>query len=439
MGNGHGIATLIDHVKRDGAQDSAQEQEDGNIAHLANDSNLKRHHRVNWWKQVLGQAFLGDHPALYDHPAILAAVNKIEGINANDGKVLVFGRFTRPMQALVQLLNARAMLKALDQKVSWPQAKVHEAEWTAVQAASRELGYGTADRTLLDARLNRQYAKRENERRQRRDGLTETLMSGLSGTRFEAVFKAFKKADESHVEHLGVAPRVLLDRALEATSGDIGPGALVKAFEKLIDTILHQEDEQDSSGREIDEYTADCWWNTVHLHLTEEYGNAEGSFARLMYGGTSQQTRRLLQLAFNRPDSHPKVLVAQSVVGREGLNLHQACRHVLLLHPEWNPGVVEQQIGRVDRVGSQWERDLATAIEKAEQGPGHFEVPNIMIHPVIFRGTYDEVNWETLNRRWDELRASLHGVVISEERAKRMELKDEVVAHINSCAPNFRP
>ncbi len=439
MGNGHGIATLIDQVKRDSAQDSLQEQEDGNVASLAEDSNLKRHHRANWWKQVLGHAFLGDDPTLYDHPAILAAVNKIEGISANEGKVLVFGRFTRPMQALVQLLNARAMLKALDQNVSWPQAKVHEAEWTAVQAASRQLGYVTADRTLLDARLSSQYATRENERRQRRDSLTETLRSGLSGTRFDAVFKAFTKAEQNHVEHQGIAPRVLLDRALEATSGDIGPGPMVKAFEKLIDTILHQEDEQNSSEREIDEYTADCWWNTVHLHLTEEYGNSEGSFARLMYGGTSQQTRRLLQLAFNRPDSHPKVLVAQSVVGREGLNLHQACRHVLLLHPEWNPGVVEQQIGRVDRVGSQWEKDLATAMEKAEQGLGHFEMPNIMIHPIIFRGTYDEVNWETLYRRWDELRATLHGVVISDECAKRMELKGELVEYINSCAPNFRP
>jgi SNF2 family DNA or RNA helicase len=52
------------------------------------------------------------------------------------------------------------------------------------------------------------------------------------------------------------------------------------------------------------------------------------------------------------------VLVAQSVVGREGLNLHRACRTVILLHPEWNPGVVEQQIGRVDRLSSYWEQLL---------------------------------------------------------------------------------
>jgi len=77
-----------------------------------------------------------------------------------------------------------------------------------------------------------------------------------------------------------------------------------------------------------------------------------------MYGGTKPESRRMIQLAFNRSKSFPKVLVAQSMVGREGLNLHKACRTVVLLHPEWNPGVTEQQIGRIDRVGSEWEVQL---------------------------------------------------------------------------------
>lgn len=32
---------------------------------------------------------------------------------------------------------------------------------------------------------------------------------------------------------------------------------------------------------------------------------------------------------------------------------------------------------------------------------------------MVFRGTYDERNWDVLRERWDELRAQLHGVVIS--------------------------
>jgi hypothetical protein len=51
-----------------------------------------------------------------------------------------------------------------------------------------------------------------------------------------------------------------------------------------------------------------------------------------------------LQTAFNKRDAFPRVLLAQSAVGREGLNLHKACRVVVQLHAEWNPAILEQQL-----------------------------------------------------------------------------------------------
>jgi hypothetical protein len=143
-----------------------------------------------------------------------------------------------------------------------------------------------------------------------------------------------------------------------------------------------------------------------------------------------------LQLAFNRTHSHPKVLVAQSVVGREGLNLHEACRTVVLLHPEWNPGVVEQQIGRVDRIGSLWQSKLEEAIEKKIVAA---DVPRIEIRPVIFQGTYDEKNWKILRNRWDDLRAQLHGIVISSRIAESYQNAELLIEEINKEAPNFSP
>ena len=154
-----------------------------------------------------------------------------------------------------------------------------------------------------------------------------------------------------------------------------------------------------------------------------------------MNGGTKPETRRFLQVAFNRINSYPKVLVSQSTVGREGLNLHKACRTVLLLHPEWNPGVVEQQIGRVDRVGSFWEKLLAKAIEKKTQSSS---LPRVRIKPVIFRGTYDEKNWQVLRNRWDDLRAQLHGIVITPSMAEKYD-NTKFADEINSNAPNFSP
>jgi hypothetical protein len=155
-----------------------------------------------------------------------------------------------------------------------------------------------------------------------------------------------------------------------------------------------------------------------------------------MYGGTEQSTRRLLQLAFNRPNSFPRVLVAQSTVGREGLNLHLACKTVILMHPEWNPGVVEQQIGRVDRVGSHWSRRLNEALER---GSPAAQLPRINVHPVIFRGTYDEHNWQVLLERWDDLRAQLHGEVIPAREAEGDLEYEEVLAKLQASAPCFSP
>jgi hypothetical protein len=63
------------------------------------------------------------------------------------------------------------------------------------------------------------------------------------------------------------------------------------------------------------------------------------------------------------------VLVAQSQVGREGLNLHESCRIVIQFHAEWNPAVLEQQIGRVDRKGSRWEQLAQAWLEGRTEGP----------------------------------------------------------------------
>lgn len=178
-------------------------------------------------------------------------------------------------------------------------------------------------------------------------------------------------------------------------------------------------------------------WSILEEHLREGYTSQQGGFARLMYGETKPQTRRMIQLAFNRPNSFPRVLVAQSLVGREGLNLHESCRIVVLLHPEWNPGVVEQQIGRVDRVNSRWAKVLRQAIDDGKKGS---DLPRIEIRPIIFKGTYDEHNWNVLRERWDDLRAQLHGEAVP---ARLRESEDEegraILYEIAAARPSFSP
>lgn len=464
LGNGHGIAALIDQLQRDDNDDHKQTEADevaeSNTQHYAETelSTDKRLLRAEWWQNVMIQPFVNDGSALFDHPAILAAVKEIERVCQQGEKVLVFGRFTRPLRALVQLLDAREMLRCVDSNLPWPQSKVHEnAEWGAILAAHQQLRKqgeldrkfleGELDRKFLDHALADQYQALENQRSKIREKLISHIEEGFHkkppGERAQALFDTFKKMATEVSEHIqSNADHALavVARAIQELIGANIENAIstdfAQAFIELV-AAASDRDEGDTDGDgKLDENEASKVWNDVITRLGEEYNHPEGGYARLMYGETKPATRRFLQLAFNRKHGYPKVLVAQSLVGREGLNLHKACRTVVLLHPEWNPGVVEQQIGRVDRISSLWEEKLNQAInDQVEKS----DLPRIEIRLVVFKGTYDEKNWQVLQDRWEDLRAQLHGVVISPRIAEKYPNAKEVIAEINDAAPNFSP
>lgn len=444
IGNGHGIATLVDQRWEDAARDRVDEtgeQPSAPAKHDAPEPTDKRSMRLRWWRGVLESLLDGREGALYLHPGVLAAVEKIESLTARDEKVLVFGRYTRPLRALVELLNAREMLRAIDGGQPWAQAKVPDREWKAVEVAHRQLGLPwPLSRVELDTRLEAQYGELESRRERFRDGLLERLEEGLRSRPASSIerllFNAFAKSagqpGNTDLQHVARA----LQAAFGSEADEVSSKRLAEEFGVLIGALRARDEGDEDGNGELEASEAEALWPTLATRLDEEYSRAEGDFARLMFGETKPETRRLLQLAFNRPHSMPRVLVAQSMVGREGLNLHRACRHVLLLHPEWNPGVVEQQIGRIDRVGSRWEQQCRAAIESGVSGDS---LPRIEILPVVFKGTYDEQNWSVLRQRWEDLRAQLHGVVIPQSEAKAYAHLGGVVEAINSAAPSFSP
>lgn len=472
LGNGHGVAALIDEFHRHEVDDKKQDEDDG-VSPFKIENGVessmhdKRAQRAQWWQQVIiraSQDNASGDAALYDHPAIVAAVAAIEDVCQRGEKVLVFGRFTRPLRALVDLLNARAMLRSLEAQQSWSQSKVYENQENAVVAAHRQLQWPAASinrsdliRDLnrsdlirdLNQRLDKQYKRLEEQRHTTRETLIEQIETGLGqvepvSNRVKALFTSFKVAGHKPLAVVARAIHELLGPSAESPSAKDFACAFVDLVEAASD-----RDESDASGEEtlVASKAADLW-RELEARLSDEYSRTEGGFARLMYGDTKPEIRRLLQLAFNRPHGHPKVLVAQSLVGREGLNLHKACRTVILLHPEWNPGVVEQQIGRVDRIGSLWEKKLED--EKKRQVESNkstvpstdsprLNFPRIEIYSIVFQGTYDELNWKVLRERWADLRAQLHGVVISPLIAEKYIDHAKMIAEINDSAPNFSP
>lgn len=110
----------------------------------------------------------------------------------------------------------------------------------------------------------------------------------------------------------------------------------------------------------------------------------------LVEGQTDQDTRKRVFMGFNSP-LLPDVLVCTSV-GAEGIDLHRHCRHVVHYDLAWNPAVLEQRTGRVDRIGSKAHRDRMHGTEGAIS-------PFLEVGVPFLAGTYDERMFEELRTR----------------------------------------
>lgn len=446
VGNGHGISGLIDAVKEE-----TPLQPDVSSSVLDDAAAFsKRKARAEWWHRAMQRAVREAAPgngAPYTHPALLAAVDAVESVAANE-KVLVFGHYRAPMNALQHLLNARAMLRALDEGKVWPQSGLHsDDDRAALQVAHRQLFQREVDLEAIEQKLQAGYRELENSRQRFRTGLLRKLKVGftsldpLLGARFAVPLQMLEDERQSRsgassvVGALAVVARALADH-LEGEAEDPTPVQLATAFVELMQAAANQDPLTDDADGEVDDGSrGENTWSATLERLRQDYSHQQGGFARQLNGDTAPGTRRLLQLAFNRANANPRVLIAQSQVGREGLNLHLACRTVVLLHLEWNPAVVEQQIGRVDRMGSLWQQLLERAIECPEDP---VPMPRIQVRPVVFEGTYDERQWRVLQYRWQTLRSQLHGEILPECDAADVigvQLRNRVA----EAAPCFSP
>lgn len=154
-------------------------------------------------------------------------------------------------------------------------------------------------------------------------------------------------------------------------------------------------------------------------------------FAQLMIGDTKLATRRARQGTFNHPRLNPKVLLGQSDVMSEGLTLHRSCRTVVLFHLDWNPGRIEQQIGRVDRQNSAWMQSCEDALDR------DVTPPKLEVHTLSVLGTYDDLRSSVVKERVGLLRAQLFGEILPPERL--VLLPREAQEQISKIEIDFRP
>lgn len=439
MAQGFSLTTTIDAVP-DGEDSDWSTAEQTALAEVPSQQNGRLKQRAEFWLKVLEPA--GQNP--YQHPALLAAVTAIESITMPTGtaapeKVLIFGRFTAAMQRLTDLLNAREMVRRLVRFAAhqsdsarladsrnwfWPGEVIpRDAAFQAAFMAAVEMDdirklleaidCAKAQSEIvkqLDRLIDAQYRKRRSQHESDLRRIDDFLKKSV-----DPVAARIRAADSRRLNCISALLEIAEDHLPRGE-----PINVEKAWNIFIEyNLLHLENGEEFKALE----------RRLDAAL-EEYDGLSGRFARRLSGNTKLGTRRHLQNAFNRRHSWPMVLVAQSLVGREGLNLHKSCRTVVLFQPEWNPGVVEQQIGRIDRMGSLWEEMVARYVGDTP--------PKIRVVRIIFPGSYDEHNWAVLDARWNDYRAQMSGEVFSES-----ELAEEGIgmlkAEVNKAAPRFPP
>lgn len=369
-----------------------------------------------------------------EHPRILAAVNAIEAFCVGapmrpPEKVLCFGVFLRPLRLLRDVLNVRHALRCVDRGEP-SSATVRALSTVAVRNYHRVHaagGYGgaLAGPLLAPERLMEKLERAHTQYTRARERV---------GRRVD------RQIDRELVEH-GVELRdkrllVTLREALhaEALQAEIDGDDAERWRLVLREAVGAREDDgsDDDIGPSRDSTSELVQWIEGEAE-SERDGRVRSGFCRLLQGSSGWSTRRTMQAAFRRKGSFPHVLLAQSQVGREGLNLHDDCRVVVQLHAEWNPAILEQQIGRVDRKGSRWEKLAEQWLAGGAQG----DVPRIEVQQIVFDGTYDASQWDRVGRRQGLFDAALFGELLPLDAWLRAT--DEQRQALTEAAPDFSP
>ncbi len=372
-----------------------------------------------------------------EHPRILAAVKEIEHWTQQREKVLVFGVFLRPLRLLRDVLNVRQALRMAD--VGRPIVHSIHTDPVLRGLAHRELERLRAEgalsgRLAAENRVDHALAESHKAYDHLRSRVRERANKQVANWCIDPTLLGGAPVDARLAsalrDHL---VSFAIDDALAKTeeSDDLP----AERFEYLTREFVAERLRPlvgELGGDDVNQKQAVLRQKAIRTLIGEDNG-LQSRHARLLDGRAQWQTRRYLQAAFNRPDASPRVLIAQSQVGREGLNLHEACRVVVQFHAEWNPAVVEQQIGRVDRKGSLWER-LALDWLK---GDGKGQPPFVEIRQLIFEGTYDAFQWERVTQRQHAFDASLFGRLLPAESWERVP--EDRRADLIEAAPDFRP
>ena len=185
--------------------------------------------------------------------------------------------------------------------------------------------------------------------RQERDGyaLADLLLTVPRALRKLLLNSALVPPAVSDNTEKTASPGACAVRALRATEHlASGPWQRTRRFLEL----LCEEDGSIRPGMEASRRRS--LWNGLNLRQTD--------IAVHINGTTGGDRRTAVCAAFNSP-CLPDILLCTSIAS-EGIDLHRECAEVIHHDLPWNPALLEQRTGRIDRIGS--------FASRTDEGPG---------------------------------------------------------------------
>ncbi len=300
---------------------------------------------VRWYQDEIKRA-LADATVLLAHPKVYATVEKAAQLWLTGEKCLIFCWFIKTGEAV-----ECALAKRVDDLI--------------LQSASAALGtkLGNDTRAELEKLSDRLFRRDTSSYVRIRQRLVEALAASAEGHP-----DVIDLVVDSAIRHLRTPSYMVRYTPLAPDMSDEDVwGGISKARPHgivLLDRWQSFAKRLAQARRQVDmNQLHDSEFARVRNALLGEHHEDDGSYGRgaslhpvrRAHGGTKRDVRERLISLFNTPLA-PDLLVASSVMG-EGIDLHQECRFVIHHDLDWNPSVLEQRTGRLDRIGALAERE----------------------------------------------------------------------------------
>ncbi len=344
--------------------------------------------------------------------------------------MLVFGEFIESLRALERALNIRHYLRHVSKGQALPLPRGVDPDDADLQRwlSDPEFDFDVEVRRRFAGYSAGLAARYESDRSHLRGLCREAVLAHCH--RDPLPLNIERTLTTWLVQQLCVAEQ------LWAVSDANGRATVLELATRLLCSV-RDPDPPDEAQADLGIAAAMRWPKIVEQLATDLQMESNGlvfkmsPFAQLLIGDTKPATRRARQSTFNNRQLNPRVLIGQSDVMSEGLNLHRACRTVVLFHLDWNPGRIEQQIGRVDRQDSDW---MAACEDALNEG---MVPPTLDVYTIAGEGTYDDLRTKVVAERARVLRAQLFGEIVPADQLAL--LGEQAQRTIGQIVIDFRP